>query len=293
MDSKEASEMGTCMGVTLTSTDDTSTFIATNYGGAGDDSERNDYSILKPSSGISNVPLWEILRCCTAAPYYFTPHHLDGIGTFQDGGLTFNNPAAIALKEAASLFPATPEPSIVASLGTGTVRTSHRGIRQRGRRNEHRTIWKKHRRWWKTPLAWWKDLYPARLARAVRKHWDSDNAWKQLKSHQKASGRGEFFRFDVEFKSQLPALDDISSMDEVAGIAREAALGSAAMEQLGRCHRAELFLFELDISRPPRFVGGVYDCGVALLPLGTRGKASLDLFKDKGGLDLTATFDKK
>ncbi|UKZ53263.1 hypothetical protein TrVGV298_007055 [Trichoderma virens] len=56
MDSKEASEMGTCMGVTLTSTDDTSTFIATNYGDAGNDY----YSVLKPSYGIHKVPLWEM-----------------------------------------------------------------------------------------------------------------------------------------------------------------------------------------------------------------------------------------
>ncbi|KAL7940049.1 acyl transferase/acyl hydrolase/lysophospholipase [Trichoderma barbatum] len=267
MDSKEASEMGTFMGVTLTSTDDTNTFIATNYGDTDNDCGRNDksdiskdYAVLKPSSGIHKVPLWEILRCCTAAPYYFTPHHIHGIGAFQDGGLTFNNPASIALKEAAALFPATPEPSIVASFGTGTTRTNHRGIRQRDGRNEQRRRWKKHRSWWKKSLAWWEDLYPARLARAVRKQWGSDNAWKQLMNHQKNSGRGEFFRFDVEFKSQLPALDNVNSMDEVAGTAREAAAESAAMRQLGRCHRAELFIFELDVSRPPRFVSGVYEC---------------------------------
>ncbi|KKO97494.1 hypothetical protein THAR02_10405 [Trichoderma harzianum] len=210
-----------------------------------------DYSILKPSSGIHQVPLWEILRCCTAAPYYFTPHHIDGIGTFQDGGLTFNNPASIALKETAALFPATPKPSIVASFGTGAAQTNHRRIRQRERRNEQRTGWKRHRRWWKSSLVWWENLYPARLVRAVRKHWDSDSAWKQLISHQKARGRGEFFRFDVEFQSQLPALDNIDSMDEVAEIAREAALSSAAMEKLGKRQRAQLFLFELDVARPP------------------------------------------
>ncbi|EHK19887.1 uncharacterized protein TRIVIDRAFT_123114, partial [Trichoderma virens Gv29-8] len=232
MDSKEASEMGTCMGVTLTSTDDTSTFIATNYGDAGNDCERNGN--------------------------YFTPHHIDGIGTFQDGGLTFNNPAPIALKEAAALFPATPEPSIVASFGTGTTRTNHRG-----------------------PLAWWKELYPARLARAVRKHWDSDNAWKQLMSHQKAGGRGEFFRFDVEFKSQLPALDNVSSINEVAGIAREAALGSAAMKQLGSCHRAELFFFELDVTRPPCFVNGVYECVGHIQCRLRAGTVEFDTFMDQ------------
>lgn len=41
VDSREANEMGTCMGVTLTSTDDTSTFIVTNYGEAGNDRDKN------------------------------------------------------------------------------------------------------------------------------------------------------------------------------------------------------------------------------------------------------------
>lgn len=41
VDSKEANEMGVLLGVTLTSTDDTSTFVVTNYNGVG---ERHDSS---------------------------------------------------------------------------------------------------------------------------------------------------------------------------------------------------------------------------------------------------------
>ncbi|PTB40407.1 hypothetical protein M441DRAFT_70208 [Trichoderma asperellum CBS 433.97] len=229
VNSREASEMGISMGVTLTSTDDTSTFIVTNYGVAGENREKSGY--------------------------YFTPHHLDGIGTFQDGGLTFNNPVSIALKEAAALFPATPEPSIVASFGTGSNRTSYRG-----------------------PLTWCKGLYLARLARAVRKHLDSDNAWAQLMSNRKPGDRGEFFRFDVEFQSQLPALDDVNSMVKAARIARKVARSSAAMKQLGKCHRAELFFFELDSSRPPHFVSGVYECVGYILCRLRAGTAEFETF---------------
>lgn len=107
---------------------------------------------------------------------------------------------------------------------------------------------------------WCRGLYLARLARAVRKHLDSDNAWAQLMSNRKAGSRGEFFRFDVEFQSQLPALDDVDSMVKAARIARKVARRSAAIKQLGKCHRAQLFFFELDIFRPPRFVSGVYEC---------------------------------
>ncbi|KAJ2969904.1 hypothetical protein NQ176_g8435 [Zarea fungicola] len=122
VDSHAASEMGISLGVTLTTTDDASTYIATNYNGAGRQSDANgafykivtrqnsmadletvDYATLTFRNGARSVPLWEILRCCTAAPYYFTPYHIAGTGTFQDGGLSFNNPAAIALKEAGAL----------------------------------------------------------------------------------------------------------------------------------------------------------------------------------------------
>lgn len=130
-------------------------------------------------------------------------------------------------------------------------------------------------------MAWWEDLYPARLARAIRRHWDSDHAWKQLMSHQKSRGRGEFFRFDVEFQSQLPALDDVDSMDEVARIAREAALGSTAMKRIGKCYRAELFLFELDPSRPPHFVSGVYECVGYIICRLRAGTVEFETFMDQ------------
>lgn len=41
VDSREASEMGISMGITLTSTDDTNTFVVTNYGEAGENRERS------------------------------------------------------------------------------------------------------------------------------------------------------------------------------------------------------------------------------------------------------------
>lgn len=154
---------------------------------------------------------------------YFTPYRIDGVGTFQDGGLTFNNPTSIGVKEASALFPAAGKPSIVASFGTGFERRRH----DSGAR------------------------FPVRLFQA---------ACKQMVQRQEVDERGEVFRFDVEFDGRQPPLDDVSHMDETARLAREATLGSAAMQQLARRIRAELFLFELDPARPPRFANGAYDC---------------------------------
>lgn len=53
---------------------------------------------------------------------YFIPHHIEGAGTFQDGGLTFNNPASIAVKEAEALFPLVPGPGSTERRENDTLR---------------------------------------------------------------------------------------------------------------------------------------------------------------------------
>lgn len=76
VDSRVANEMGVILGVTLTSTSDTSTYVVTNY--SGDSAQRTgggkcaqrrhepvltliiDYQILKFGGGASSVPLWEV-----------------------------------------------------------------------------------------------------------------------------------------------------------------------------------------------------------------------------------------
>jgi len=174
------------------------------------------------------------------SPSYFRPQDIEGLGTFQDGGLTFNNPASVALREAAVLFPDAAEPSLVVSLGTGSARAEGPRI-------------SKSRRLW-------RDSFPLRVFRAFWHHGSSKRAWQQLLSHRKAGRTGEFFRFDVEFDGSEPRLDDVAEMPEVARAAREAISGSPSLQRLARHIRAELFFFELDPSCPPRLAGGAYDC---------------------------------
>ncbi|KAJ3454384.1 hypothetical protein MRS44_018278 [Fusarium solani] len=118
-DLSTATAMGTYVGVTLTKARDGSVFLATNYNGT-------DYRHLESGDGQKLVKWWEVLRCATAAPFYFAPKRIGDLGVFQDGGLAVNNPACIAVREAISLGSDTTEPSIVVSLGTGsTVQDEH------------------------------------------------------------------------------------------------------------------------------------------------------------------------
>lgn len=122
------------------------------------------------------------------------------------------------------------EPSIVVSLGTGSSQLYSGGS------------------------------FLDRLKAAFYTLTDSRLKWKQLLSHQNADGRGEFFRFDIEFQGLAPPLDDVEKMEEVSEIARETIAQSPALDELASHLRAELFFFELDDSKLPRFSNGSFSC---------------------------------
>ncbi|KAM0347532.1 hypothetical protein ACHAP4_011332 [Fusarium culmorum] len=226
MDSKSLSEMGAMLGVTLTTVQDTSTLVATSYNGVG----------RRPCDGEGQERRGKINPTAS----YYPDDTIDGDVRFQDGGLTFNNPASIAINEVAALFPDAPEPSIVVSLGTG----SSEELQHSKHRFQPR----------------WVATFPARLVRAFFKQADCNRAWKQVVSQRREGQRGTFVRLDVKFNGRQPSLDDTSRLKDIAETARVSALESLEIRQLARCVRAEMFFFELDPARPPQWVNGGYEC---------------------------------
>lgn len=72
-----------------------------------------------------DFPMWQVARATSAAPTYFEPARLEAAraGDYWaliDGGVFANNPAACALVEARTQFPAASE-YLVCSLGTGML----------------------------------------------------------------------------------------------------------------------------------------------------------------------------
>ncbi|KAK8140609.1 hypothetical protein G3M48_003390, partial [Beauveria asiatica] len=116
-----ATANGLLVGMPMTAVEDTATFVATNQGGAVDPSGvAADFDMLRFPE---QVLLWQALRATTAAPFYFPPQVIHGVA-YQDGGMTYNNPSALALAAAREQFPEKPDPSILVSCGAGTEKPS-------------------------------------------------------------------------------------------------------------------------------------------------------------------------
>ncbi|KAI1856697.1 uncharacterized protein JN550_013691 [Neoarthrinium moseri] len=241
MDCTSGAARGTKLGITVTTIRDARACVFTSYNGAGERRHDTDYQVLSPKNGLSRIPLWEIVRCSTAAPYYFKVKHIPDVGTFQDGGLMFNNPASKAVREVAALFPDASEPGLVVSLGTGSSTPSNPPPAT----NERHFL---------------RDSFPARVYRAFWSSGDSKRAWQQLVDHTKDDPSNVLFRFDVEYDGRPPALDSVAEMEHIGRLARETIQDSPMLSKLVHRIRAELFVFELDPLHGARFRNGEIEC---------------------------------
>ncbi|KAH8587835.1 hypothetical protein B0O99DRAFT_583936 [Bisporella sp. PMI_857] len=145
---------------------------------------------------------------------YFKPHHIDGVGTFQDGGLWRNNPIDIAISEARALWPTIVEPDVVLSLGTGGFIT--------------------------------RCLESFLSTMDGQKFYDLPNQWNRA-----ADGMNRYFRLNVQLEGKTPALDDVSTMSPLKSEARKQHTKNKSLDELAECLISTLFYFELT-SRPIR-----------------------------------------
>ncbi|XMA20309.1 hypothetical protein WAI453_013100 [Rhynchosporium graminicola] len=224
LDYSNATRIGTCVGLPVTTIRDTSIYVFTNYNGVGTRSR---------NCGMVNAA-----RCGSAAPFYFKPKHITGLGTFQDGGLRENNPGNLTLEETAVIYPSIDELSLMVSLGTGSSRPS-----DIPRMSPSRGIF--------------QDGFIARLLRVFKLSFGSIRGHK-FRSRRREGRKEQYFRFDMEFDGPEPALDNTTKMQELKTAARAAVHGSTELKRLARCIVAELFVFELD--HDPSRENGKYLC---------------------------------
>lgn len=181
-------------------------------------------------------------RCTSAAPSYFKPKLLRSFGTFQDGGLKYNNPVRPGLREVRRIW-GDDECDVVLSIGTGFKSKLVSPISSNVR----------------------NFLQDGALARFYRASMQSLSLNGQLSWEDHWHGLGEeakkrHFRLNLPLVGEEPALDDVDKMQYLYDQIQHQ-LGD--MEDIVRAFKAAAFFFELDGL--PTLENGLYLCRGSIL----------------------------
>jgi hypothetical protein len=171
---------------------------------------------------------------------YFTPKHLPGIGTLQDGGVRANCPLRAALRESEIIWPSAQRPDLVVSIGTGYALDET------------------------TTSADTPDRLPRGrfLERAVRTFLsspavDGRRGWQDAWDSIPEAVRPDTFRLDRVVTGNLPELDDARALGELGEF------DYRIPEELTRAWLAKSFFFELD--EEPTMAHGYHECRGSIL----------------------------
>ncbi|KAI0798414.1 acyl transferase/acyl hydrolase/lysophospholipase [Xylaria sp. FL0064] len=214
-----ATTVGTKVGILTASVKQPSTHLFTNYNGVGD--ARVGYSVPRDCDAVKT---WEVARSTSAAPMFFPPKYIPGLGTFQDGGVLRNNPTIVGLSEFSALTEGA-RPDLIINLGTGS--------------EPEPQAWNERR------LRFWRDGWLARLARAYMSLMQGRSTWNDAACLVKRESRHiGHYRLDIALEGDI-RLDDVSSMPLLRSVVpRDTALGET-IEEIAQRLFAALFYFEL------------------------------------------------
>lgn len=183
---------GVRLGIMATAASTSQLCIFTNYNGQGDRQRDTGYQVLRPTNVAEEPFVWEVAGVTVAAPGYLRPKEVKGFGLLQDGGLRANNPIEAGLWELSSIWPGHARPGLVLSVGTGYQGSpAHELGSGRG---------------------FWADSFMPRIVRAFLSSpcLHGQNSWKSLLNRVDEAARDDFFRLNLEFDEEEPALDDVT-----------------------------------------------------------------------------------
>jgi hypothetical protein len=189
-------------------------------------------------------------------PSYFKPKRLHSFGTFQDGGLKYNNPVRPGLREVRRIWD-NGDCDLVLSIGTGfeqklmsPVASNVRNLLQDGAM--------------------------ARFYRASMQSLSLNGqiSWEDHWSGLEEDAKRQQFRLNLPLVGKEPEIDDVDKMQYLQDQIRYH-LGD--IEGIARAFKAVTFFFELD--GPLVFEGGRYCCRGSIL---SRSPDSRDLLQSLG-----------
>ncbi|KAB5514941.1 patatin-like phospholipase-like protein [Coniochaeta sp. 2T2.1] len=256
MDSSYATSIGAKIGLAVAAISEPSTLLFTNYNGVGEEAARSGYHVYQ---GPQDVNVWEVARSCTAAPAYFRPKHIEGVGVLQDAGVLDNNPITMALSELHAVYPHIDEAQYLVSLGSGSTRSSEdRQDQLPGILDSSFIV-----RLFRAHMSLVKNIFIVRLFRA----------------YMRDSAVDRYFRLDITFDGPEPKLDDVKMIPKIKDMVRTDKDLSQAIDEISECIVASLFYFELDSI--PKQRNGEYSGSGCILCLRRRSDPALVALIDK------------
>ena len=160
------------------------------------------------------------------SPRFFKPKHIEAFGTFQDGGLKYNNPVRPGLREVKQRVWKDGECDIVLSIGTGFKRQTvspkapkFRNVLQDGA---------------------FARLYRASMSSLSL---SGENSWRDHWDGLQQKTRTNHFRLDLSLAGQEPCLDEVNKMQELQELVGR---DLGRLKDLSRALKASAFFFELD-----------------------------------------------
>ncbi|KAL9078314.1 MAG: hypothetical protein Q9157_002777 [Trypethelium eluteriae] len=193
----------------------------------------------------------------SAAPWFFKPKVINNLGTFQDGGLRYNNPLNVALLEHGFLWPGKGEPDFALSLGTGTSEAKGDAFAS-------------------GPQSPVRDRFLPRLYKTFMLNLDGEKAWHELVNNLPPERTMRYHRLNLTLKGPEPAIDDVAAMSLLKGYAEEKIAMDAQITSLLDSMHASMFFFELDDV--PSFIDDAHQCSGHIfcrIELPPPGKAAL------------------
>ncbi|KAH7065101.1 acyl transferase/acyl hydrolase/lysophospholipase [Macrophomina phaseolina] len=226
---------GTKVAVTTTTAREVHPCLFTNYNGVRRPSGIG-YQVVRAQKHQNDISVGEAASCTSAAPWFFKPKVVKGLGTFQDGGLQHNNPLGISLRECSFLWPERGSPDFAISIGTGTS-FEEAAFEPR------------------SPV---RDRTLSRLFRALMRSFDGEKAWKDFMNAIPEQHRHRYHRLNLNLDGPEPDIDDVSSMKLLKSQAQNYLRSSPKLTLIRESVFASIFYFELEDI--PVYQSGAYLC---------------------------------
>lgn len=157
---------------------------------------------------------------------FFRPRSLQNLGTFQDGGLQYNNPLNIAIWETKYIWPGR-SIDFALSLGTGITKRESTCFKA----GPHSPV---------------KDRFLPRLFKTFMKSMDGERMWREIYNSLPDRDKPKYHRLNVPLHGTEPLLDDTSAMDDLKhqslGWAQQRDTYTLLLDSI----YASMFYFELD-----------------------------------------------